>query len=60
LSKFYSIKPGLSFRYAPFNRKRRHTFNALELRYAFYRRSDGLEAHMATLFIDYSFEKKKE
>ena len=60
LSKFYSIKPGLSFRYAPFNRKRRRTFNAVELRYAFYRRSDGLEAHMATLFINYSLEKKKE
>jgi len=58
LSSFQSIKPGLGFRYAPYRRKLQRTFNALELRYAFYSRSDGLHAHMATLFINYTFEKK--
>ena len=60
LSKFTSFKPGLGIRYAPYARKNRTTFNAVELRYAFYKRSDGLEAHMATLFINYAVEKKKK
>jgi hypothetical protein len=60
LSKFTSLKPGLGIRYAPYGGQGRTTFNAIELRYAFYKRSDGMEAHMATLFINYSQEKKKK
>jgi hypothetical protein len=59
LSKFTSLKPGLGIRYAPYSGKYRTTFNAIELRYAFYKRSDGMDAHMVTLFINYSQEKKK-
>jgi hypothetical protein len=59
LSRFTSLKPGLGIRYAPYSGKGRTTFNAIELRYAFYTRSDGMEAHMVTLFINYSQEKKK-
>jgi len=54
LSKFESFKPGLSIRLAPHSGRGRTTFNAIELRYAFYRRSDGMEAHTATLFINYT------
>jgi hypothetical protein len=59
LSRFTSLKPGLGIRYAPYSGKDRTTFNAIELRYAFYKRSDGMDAHMITLFINYSQEKKK-
>ncbi len=59
LSKFTSLKPGLGIRYAPYSGNERTTFNAIELRYAFYKRSDGMKAHMVTLFINYSQEKKK-
>lgn len=60
LSKFTSAKPGLGVRYAPYSGNERTTFNAIELRYAFYERSDGMKAHMVTLFINYSQEKKKK
>lgn len=59
LSKFTSLKPGIAVRYAPYSGNSRATFNAIELRYAFYKRSDGMEAHMVTLFINYSQEKKQ-
>ena len=58
LSAFQSFKPGIGFRYAPFSRKLQRTFNALEMRYAFYARTDGLHAHMVTLYINYTKEKK--
>lgn len=60
LSKFTSFKPGLGIRYAPYARNSRTTFDAIELRYAFYKRSDGLKAHMATVFINYSVEKRSK
>ena len=59
LSKFTSLKPGIGMRYAPYSGNGRTTFNAIEVRYAFYRRSDGMEAHMVTLFINYSQQKRK-
>ena len=59
LSKFTSLKPGIGVRYAPYSGNGRTTFNAIEIRYAFYRRSDGMEAHMVTLFINYSQQKRK-
>jgi hypothetical protein len=60
LSKFTSLKPGIGLRYAPYSGNNRTTFNAIELRYAFYKRSDGMEAHMVTLFINYSQQEKKK
>jgi len=59
LSQFESYKPGLGFRYAPFNKKGRTTFKEVELRYAFYKRSDGLTANMISLFIDMGIDRKK-
>lgn len=52
LSQFESYKPGLGVRYAPFTKKKRLTFKEVELRYAFYKRSDGLTANMISLFVD--------
>lgn len=59
LSAFHSYKTGMSVRYAPFSIRRRTTFKEMELRYAFYKRSDGLEAHMVSLFINYGVAGKK-
>lgn len=59
LSSFESIKPGIGFRYAPFARRRVTTFNEIELRYASYHRSDGMQAHMITLFFNYTVEREK-
>jgi hypothetical protein len=59
LSRFTSFKPGISVRFAPYSGNDRTTFNAMELRYSFYKRSDGMKAHAFTLFINYSQEKKK-
>ena len=59
LSKFTSLKPGIGIRFAPYSGNERTTFNAIELRYAFYERSDGMRAQTVTLFINYSQEKKK-
>ena len=60
LSEFMSYKSGLGVRFAPYARGRRTTFNAIELRYAFYHRSDGLKAHIATVYINYSVEKGRK
>ena len=60
LSSFRSYKTGLSIRYAPFAVRRRTTFKEIEVRYAFYKRSDGLAAHMMTMFINYGVEGKKK
>jgi len=54
LSKFQSLKLGMGFRYAPFISGRIRTFEEVEFRYGFYKRSDGLEAHMISLFLNYS------
>lgn len=56
LSKFTSIKAGVGALYAPvFSRDRR--FQEIEVRYAFYKRSDGMVAHTITTFIDFKSEK---
>lgn len=57
LSKFESIKVGMGFRYAPFITRRMRTFEEVEFRYGFYKRSDGLEAHMISLFFSYTKSK---
>jgi len=53
LSHFSSYKAGLTLRYAPQRpMSPRYTFNALSLRYAWYKRSDGLAAHILTLLLE--------
>ncbi|MBN9385364.1 MAG: DUF3570 domain-containing protein [Chitinophagaceae bacterium] len=53
LSKFNSYKTGLTIRYAPQRPMSPHyTFNALSLRYSWYKRSDGLAAHILTLLVE--------
>ena len=53
LSHFSSYKAGLTLRYAPQRpMSPRYTFNALSFRYAWYRRSDGLTAHILTLLLE--------
>ncbi|HEY0611330.1 MAG TPA: DUF3570 domain-containing protein [Chitinophaga sp.] len=53
LSSFNSYKAGLGARYVflkPFPGN--YSFNEIALRYAFYKRSDGLSAHMLTLLLE--------
>ena len=53
LSHFNSYKAGLTIRYAPQRpMSPRYTFDALSLRYSWYRRSDGLAAHILTLLVE--------
>ena len=53
LSAMRSYKAGLSLRYAPFiYAGKRFQFEELILRYAYYRQSNGLWAHMVSLVID--------
>ena len=57
LSNFNSYKIGMGFRYAPYAVKRKTIFNEIETRYSLYLRSDGLVAHMLSVYIQYSKEK---
>jgi hypothetical protein len=60
LSKFSSYKTGLGLRFTPFGSEaRRWSFNDIEVRYALYKRSDGLLAHTLTAFISISQVRKK-
>lgn len=59
LSDFESYKAGLGFRYAPYNAGRTWSFNEIELRYAWYKRSDGLLSHTITAFINIKKEKER-
>ena len=59
LSEFQSIKTGLGFRYAPFSYAKGRTFKAIELRYANYRRSDGMTAGMVTLYLTYDKQRPR-
>ena len=50
LSGFQSFKAGLGLRFAPYRQwGKRLSFNEIELRYAFYSRTDGLSSHMLSL-----------
>lgn len=60
LSKFNSYELGLSFRYAPHARMwRKYFFKEMEMRYAYYKRSDALAAHMLSVLfsLDHSSER---
>lgn len=58
LSNFSSYKTGLGVRYTPFGGGA-WSFNEIELRYARYKRSDGLLAHTITAFISLKGLKQK-
>lgn len=55
LSKFTSYKTGLALRYTPISSR----FREMEIRYAYYKRSDGLAAHMITTYFDIKYDKRK-
>ena len=58
LSHFNSYKAGINARYALFQPMFRHySFQEIGLRYAFYKRSDGLSAHMISLLLDFKRSK---
>jgi hypothetical protein len=59
LSKFSSYRAGFGFRYAPFAVMPQTIFNEIELRYSYYKRSDGLGAHMLVLYIKYTRPRTK-
>lgn len=59
LSDFQSIKAGMGFRYAPFSYAKGRTFKAMELRYANYRRSDGMVASIITLYLSYDKQRPR-
>ncbi|WP_118976293.1 DUF3570 domain-containing protein [Taibaiella koreensis] len=60
LSAFNDIKMGLTLRYAPQARMGGHCFfDEAALRYAWYKRSDGLYAHMVTLLLDVKHSRIK-
>lgn len=53
LSAFTSIKTGITLRYAPQAQfLKYYFFNEADIRYAYYKRSDGLYAHTITLLLD--------
>lgn len=58
LSDFKTIKAGLGIRHAPYSAwGKRGTFNEWQLRYSYYRRSNGLYAHIMNLTINCQFIK---
>ncbi len=59
LSGFTSYKTGIGIRYAPFNAQHRINFKEVELRYAYYKRSDGLAAHMIATYLSFNSRKKR-
>ncbi|HOX81406.1 MAG TPA: DUF3570 domain-containing protein [Chryseolinea sp.] len=60
LSGFTSFKTGIGIRYAPFNAQHYITFKEVELRYAYYKRSDGLQAHMITTYFSFGSQRKRK
>lgn len=60
LSQFQSFKMGIAFRYVPFNYiGKASVFQEVNLRYAFFKRSNKLTAHMVTMAVSFSHKKEK-
>lgn len=59
LSAFNSYKTGITLRYAPQAGWRHYLFSEAGLRYAWYRRSDGLQAHTFSLLLDFKYSRIK-
>lgn len=61
LSRFNSLKLGTEFKYLPINKKGHPTYlNALILRYAYYKRDNGLSAHIVSLEITIKNKHRKK
>lgn len=62
LSKFSSYKLGVGFSYVPFAwlGKSNSQFKEFSLRYSYYWRTDGLNAHIISTYIDFGFRRFKE
>ena len=61
LSGFESYKTWLSVRCTPFGGgNQAWSFEEIELRYARYKRSDGLLAHTITAFVNFKVEREKK
>lgn len=58
LAQIQSVKLGMGLRYAPFKALGQSvSWKAVDFRYAWYRRSDTLHAHIITLLIDFGLGK---
>lgn len=58
LSNLNSINVGMGFKYMPYSQlTRKWLFNNLQFNYSYYRRSDGLQAHIFTLAFQIEKEK---
>jgi Protein of unknown function (DUF3570) len=61
LSRFSSYKLGVNLRYSPEKAISKHfAFDALELRYAWYRRTDGLTGNILSILLDMEQIRKHE
>jgi len=59
LSRFNSFKVGIGFRWAPFKYlAARGVFEEVQIRYAFFKRSDKLQAHMLSTSFRFGRDKK--
>ena len=59
LSKFNTYKAGINFRYAPFKYSgKKLVLNELQFRYSFMYRTNNMNAHIISLFINTSFDKE--
>lgn len=57
LSKFTSYKAGLGIRFTPVPQATKKAFSEIEVRYACYKRSDGMAAHFITTYFDLKYRK---
>ncbi|TDE12534.1 DUF3570 domain-containing protein [Dyadobacter psychrotolerans] len=58
LSAFTSYKGGMNMRFVPhMNRVRKLSFDEINLRYSYFYRSNGLNAHILTLSIRFNYKK---
>jgi hypothetical protein len=59
LSKFYSLEAGAGIRFSPFKGMFRNwIFNEVNLKYTYYWRSDGLDAHFISSFFGFGSQRK--
>ncbi|MEZ4805267.1 MAG: DUF3570 domain-containing protein [Bacteroidia bacterium] len=59
LSTLSSFKIGMGLKYAPFKQIGKHSlWNSVQLRYAYYKRSNGLYAHVMSCVLIFSHQKK--
>lgn len=58
LSKFTSYELGLETRLTPLGKRSANPVNKFAFRYSYYKRSDGLQAHLLTFLLDVPVKKK--